>query len=130
MITKVRKIKKGTRGKKLFFPILVAVLVLLVIGFLIKTNLKIKQRRAKLTAQIEVLQEEIQSLEEKNQELKQGISQAGSEEYLERVAREELGLKAPGEEVVVISMEGEEEEKEVEEEKKTWWEWLKGILKH
>lgn len=128
MVTKFKKKKKKSSRKNIFFSILLGISLLLIIGFLINTNLKIRQRRAKLLARIEALKQEIQILEEKNKELKENVSQAGTEEYLERVAREELGLKAPGEEVVVISEEIEKEE-EIEEEKKTWWEWIKSIWK-
>ena len=83
------------------------------------------------TARIESLRKEIQILEEKNKELKEEISQSGSEEYLEKVAREQLGLKAPGEEVIVINKEEKEEQPEIKQNEKnfwnpkSWWEWLK-----
>jgi len=129
MIAKFRKKKKLSSWKNIFFSILFKVLFLLVIGFLIVTNLKINQRRAQLTARTASLKEEIEILEQKNQELKENISQAGGEEYLEKVARERLGLKAPGEEVVVITGEREEEKEEVKEEEGTWWEKFKSIWK-
>ena len=129
MIAKFRKKKKLSSWKNIFFSILFKVLFLLVIGFLIVTNLKINQRRAQLTARTASLKEEIEILEQKNQELKENISQAGGEEYLEKVARERLGLKAPGEEVVVITGEREEEKEEVKEEEGTWWEKFKSIGK-
>ncbi len=100
---------------------------MLVIGFLIVTNSKINQRRAQLTTRITNLKEEIEILEQKNQELKENISQAGGKEYLEEVARDRLGLKAPKEEVVVITGEKEEEKEEVKEEEETWWEKFKSI---
>lgn len=101
---------------------------MLVMGFLIITNLKIYQRRAQLTARIAGLEEEINILEQKNQELEENISQAGGEEYLEKVAREQLGLKAPGEEVVVITGEKEKENEEIEEQERTWREKIKNIF--
>jgi len=129
MIAKFRKKKKPSSWKNIFFSILFKILFLLVIGFLIVTNLKINQRRAQLTARTASLKEEIEILEQKNQELKENISQAGGEEYLEKVAREQLGLKAPGEEVVVITGEREEEKEEVKEEEGSWWEKIKSIWK-
>ncbi len=63
-------------------------------------------------------------------------SYLGSREHLEKIAREQLGMKNPGEEVVVISKEEEDEfssERSLEDEEKQtfwnpkyWWEWLKG----
>jgi len=72
-------------------------------------------------------------LEQKNKEFEEKISEAGSKEYLEKTARDQLNMKAPGEEVVVITEEeGNKEEKEVEEEK-NWlekkWEGIKSIWK-
>ncbi len=97
---------------------------MLVIGFLVTTNIKISRRRAELTNRIETLKQEIGILEGKKEELKEKISQAGSEEYLEKVARDQLDMKAPGEEVVVVTKEEEEKEEE-EKEKRGWWEWIK-----
>jgi len=128
MVAKFRKKRKRKSSRNIFFSILLGVLLLLFIGFLVVTNLKISRRRAELTAKIAVLKEEIQILEQKKEELKENISQAGSEEYLERVAREELGLKASGEEVVVIIRAEEGDKEGAEGEKKGWWEKIKSFL--
>lgn len=117
MITKTKKFKKGTR-QTIFFSTLIGFLVLLIVGFLIFSNLKISQRRAELTSRIEALKKEIQTLEEKNQQLRAGISQVETESYLEKEARERLGLKKPGEEVVVVLP---PEEEEVKKEEKSFW---------
>lgn len=103
-------------------------LFIFVIGFLFITNWKIKQRRVELTNRIETLKQEVAILEEKNQEIKERISQSGKEEYLEEVARDQLGLKAPGEEVLVVKKESSfAEALEDEEEEKSWWEKFKSI---
>jgi len=103
--------------------------MVLVVSFLFYTNWNINQKRAQLTARIEALKGEIQVLEQKNIEFKERVSEVGSEEYLEKVAREQLNLKAPGEEVVVVKKEpaSAEGSGEAKEEKKSWWEWLKNI---
>jgi len=97
----------------------------LVIGFLIVTNIKINRQRTELTDRIATLKQEIGILEGKREELKEKISQAGSEEYLEEVARDQLDMKAPGEEVIVITKGDEEDKEEEEKEKRGWWEWIK-----
>jgi len=127
MVAKFKKNKKGSSRRDIFFSVLLGVSLLLVIGFLISTNLKISERRKKLASRIENLKKEIQILEERNKELKEKVLRAGSKDYLEKVAREQLGFKAPGEEVVVITKEEEKEEKETEkeEENRNWWEKLK-----
>ena len=129
MIAKFRKNKKGSPWKNIFFSIFLGVALILVISFLFYTNWNINQRRTQFTARIATLKEEIQILEQKNQELKEKMSEAGSKEYLEKVARDQLGLKAPGEEVVVVKKEpaSAEGSGEAKEEKKSWWEKIKSI---
>ena len=129
IIAKFRENKKRDSWKNIFFSIFLGLALILVISFLFYTNWNINQRRTQLTARIATLKEEIQILDQKNQELKERMSEAGKEEYLEKAARNQLGLKAPGEEVVVIKKEeGEKKEEEIKkEEKKTWWEIIKSI---
>ena len=124
MVSRFKKNKKRNSKRDIFFSIFLGVLLVLVIGFLINTNMKISRRRAELTNRITTLKQEIGILEEKREELKEKVSQAGSEEYLEEVARDQLDMKAPGEEVVVVTKKEEEKEEE-EKEKRGWWEWIK-----
>jgi len=128
MIQRIRKFKRGDSRQEIIFSVLFISLFFLAIGFLIISNWRINQRRSELISQIRNLQEEIQALEKKNQELKTGISQASSESHLEEVARESFGLKKPGEEVTVI-LPPPEEEKEVKEEEKGVWERILEKLK-
>jgi len=132
MVTKFKKNRKKSSLKGIFSAIFLGILLLTVLGFLIITNIKIKQRRERLLARVENLKNEVQILEEKNEGLRAKVSQAGSRESLEKIAREQLGLKAPGEEIVVISKEKGEEKKEMQaqEEKgfwnpQGWWDWIK-----
>lgn len=128
MIAKFRKKRKKSSWKNIFFSMFFIVLVVLVIGFLFITNWKIKQRREELYIRITNLKQEVALLEQKNQEIKERISQSESEEYLEEVARDQLSLKAPGEEVVVVKKESFfAEASEDKEEEKTWWEKFKSI---
>ena len=127
MVSKFKKNKKGGRFLNLFFSCLMGALFLSAIAFLIYTDIKINKKRGEFVSKIESLKTEISGLEEKNSVLRQKTSEAGAKEYLEEVAREQLGLKKPGEEVVVIKEETAEENK-ITEEKKGWWEWLKDIL--
>lgn len=136
MITNFRGKKRAVSGRNIFFSVLLGILLIIVLGFLALTNIRIKQRREKLISRIENLKNEIQILEEKNKELKTKISQSETKEYLEKVAREQFGLKAPGEEVVVISKEKSEGEEGVELKKekslwdpRRWWEWLKNKVR-
>lgn len=131
MISKSRRFKKSSY-QTMFFSILIGSLLVLVIGFLIFSNLKISQRRADLTARIGDLKKEIQILEKKNQELRAGITQTESESYWEGRIREQ-GYKKPGEEQVVVlaSEEGEvgEKEENISWNPRSWLEWIKSKVR-
>lgn len=93
---------------------------MIIAGFLVTSNLKINKKRNELLAQINYLEKEIQILEEKNQKLKAGILEQETESYLEKTAKERLGLKKPGEEVVTVLPSEESEEGEAKKEKSFW----------
>jgi len=119
MIAKKQKKKKSFQ--EIFLSVLFVFFTLAIIGLLTVSNLKIRERRKELLSQIETLEKEIQNAEKKNQELKAGISESQTEDYLEKEAREKLGLKKPGEEVVAIKkIQSEEKQKEQKEEKSLW----------
>jgi len=119
MIAKRRKKKKSFQ--EIFLSVLFVFFTLAIIGLLAVSNFKIRERRKELLSQIETLEKEIQNVEKKNQELKAGISESQTEDYLEKEAREKLGLKKPGEEVVAIKkIQSEEKQKEQKEEKSLW----------
>ena len=113
-------VAKSDKNKKesLFFSILLGVLVFVVIGFLIVSNLRINQRRNELNSQLQSLQQELQALEAKKTQLESDFSESSEESYLEKEARERFNLKKPGEEVVAV-LPAEEEEGGVEE--KGFW---------
>jgi len=127
MVSKFKKKGKARRFINIFFSVLVGALFLATIAFLVYTDIKINKKRADLTGRIDSLKTQINDLENKNNDLRQKTSETGAKEYLEEVARDQLGLKKPGEEAVVIKQENTEENK-ITEEKKGWWDWLKGIL--
>jgi len=123
MIAKKQKKKKSFQ--EIFLSVLFVFFTLAIIGLLAVSNFKIRERRKELLSQIETLEKEIKNVENKNQELKAGISESQTQDYLEKEARERLGLKKPGEEVVAIKkIQSEEQQKEVEEEKSLWQKFL------
>jgi len=125
MIAKIKRIKKSP-GKNIFSSVLIIISILAVIGFLTFSNLKISQRRTELRSQIETFKKEIQLLEEKNQELRAGITKTESESYWEEKVREQ-GYKKPGEEQVVVLPPEESKEKETKAEKSFWQKMLEKI---
>jgi cell division protein FtsL len=136
MLSKSKKNKKSSR-REIIFPIFIAILVILGIAFLAISNLRINKRRQELISQIQKLEEEIKAQEKQNAELQAGVSQVLDQNYLEQEAREKLGLKKSGEEVVSIQKVETEENKKEEVKKeiispwnpKSWWEWIKNKLR-
>ena len=137
MIAKLRKKRKVQSSQNRSGIIVFGIVFLLIGGFLVVTNVNIHKRRTLLKERIETLSGKIQELEEKKSVLQEEILGAGSQEYLEKAAREQFNLKKPGEEVVIITWEQgqKEEKKEKEREEKTswnpksWWEWIKGKVR-
>jgi cell division protein FtsL len=125
MVAKFKKNKKIKSLKDKILSVFLISLVLFIVGFIVVTNWKINRRREELINRVSLLKEEVQKLEEKNRELKEKKLDSESEDYLEKVARDQLDLKKPGEEVVVVQK--EEEEKEEEQERKSWWDKFKSI---
>jgi len=126
MIQKTGKIKRGGSFKNLFWSVIIFLVVFFAVGFLIISNWKIHQRRTELLSQIGALEKQIEETEKKNEELRTGISQFLDESYIEKEAREKLGLKKPGEEVVVVLPPPESQNK-TEEEKGLWQKFLERL---
>lgn len=103
---------------------ILGILVFALIGFLAVSNLRINKKRTELQSQIERLETEIKTLEEKKEKLQAGISAGESESFLEKEAREKLGLKKPGEEVVVVMPPKENSDGKAQENKTFWQKFL------
>ncbi len=120
--------KKGRKIKKNYAKVLSKTLILLsllfLVFFLILTNIKVRQKRNILIARIESLREDTIRIEGANLLLRERIEGLQEEDYLEKVAREHLGLGNPGEEVVYITREDADEDikkNKTEEENNGWW---------
>ena len=101
MIAKKRKLEKGSTLQTVLYPVLIGAFFLLVVGFLVISNFKINQRRGELISQIDDLNKEVQILEQRNENLKAGITQTETDVYWEEKLREQ-GYKKPGEEQIVV----------------------------
>jgi cell division protein FtsB len=121
MIAKMKKIKKDSR-ENIFFSVLILLLIFLVIGFLIYSNLKISQKRTELLTKIENLKKEIQILEEKNEELRAGIEKTESEDYQKEKLYEQGYIEKGEKQVVVLPPKAAEKEKTSEQ--KNFWQRL------
>jgi len=99
---------KDFLNSKIFFVILVLFLSFSFI-FLLKELKKTKKKEEELTFK----KEEITKLKEENKTLEEKTSEKGLDFLKEREARLELGLKKPGENVVIIVKQSETESSEV-----------------
>jgi len=99
-------------------------LMLLVLIVLIIANMRIYQKREKLVSQIENLKNKIQYLQNKNNDLKDSISQINNDEYIEKIARKELSLQKPGEKVFSFIKESSQQEESNQSQKDFLQNWL------
>ena len=118
MVARNEKTKKEFK-QNVFFSVLLAVLIFIVVGSLVAANWRISQKRAQYDKQIRILQAELQDLELQRQRLQTQTLQGSDEDYLETQARERFNLKKSGEEVVSVLPVAEEIAPEPE---KGFWE--------
>ncbi|MCF7795191.1 septum formation initiator family protein [Patescibacteria group bacterium] len=91
---------------QIFFTLLALALLVMI---LIPVYRNFQERKA-IDREIAEIKKEIEEYENSNQELRQMLDYLESDESLEAQARVNLGLKKPGEEVVVIKTETENQE--------------------
>jgi len=86
------------------------IIVIVVFAFKLMMNIrKVNQMEDRLNS----LQQQVQNQIEENKELKEEIERVKSPEYVEKVAREELGLVKPGE-ILLIPVEEEQDNNQEE----------------
>jgi len=117
-LSRFRKKRESSTAKKVFgwsFLVLIGLLGL----FLIFHNLRIYQKRAELQERTRELQLEIAELSQRGKLLQHQLEVSTTEEYQERVLREQGLYQKPGEEVVTVLPPEEPEQKQQKE--KVWW---------
>lgn len=123
MISRLRLRKK--KIGKLRDTVFLTMLLVLGLGlgaFLIFYNIRIYQKRAELQGRLENLKNQIASLEARKNELESVIQVGTTQEYQEKVLREQGLYKKPGEEVVtIIPPEQVQEEQKQARESRAWW---------
>ncbi len=102
---------------------LILVLLALAALFLIFSAWKVYNKRQSQKQRLEELKSEAGKLAGESLDLKSEISQFEDNEKLEEMARERLGLKKPGEEVVVI-VPTEKTVEPLAKENRNWWQKL------
>lgn len=119
MVAKNIGIKKPKISQPTLFLALIGGVTIILLAFLIFTNIKIGQRREELKTKLDALNKELSALEEQKQKLEQGINQSQSDYYWENKVREQ-GYKKPGEETVVVQP-PEGQKTDASQEPKSFW---------
>ena len=125
MLTK--KSKFGKRRNKLFESVVVSgvfvAVFVLIIGLFIFQNVKIGQKRGDLEKRAQELQAQVDELSVQRKVLEANAAEAQTQEYQEKVLREQGLYKKEGEHVVtVLPPENVEGAAPVKEEKaRVWW---------
>lgn len=114
---------------KIFHSKLFLAGLLIVLIAVIGLELQQWQQRRKINAEIQHLKEEQADLEARNTALQQSLQYFSSENYQEKIAREQLGLKKEGEIVVNFPPNGIDTQEKTEPTKpksnpQKWWEYL------
>ncbi len=99
MIADFKKKQKTDAPKKIVIAIGGICIVSLAV-FLIMANIGMYKKRQELNYQVKALQNKIEEIKTKNSKFKEGILQANNDQYIEKVAREELDMQKPGEKVI------------------------------
>lgn len=111
-------------SSKIFFALV------LIFSIYLATNLyKDLQQRKRVKQEIENLKSQINDVDKQNSDLKNLITYFETDEYVESFSREKLGLKKPGEKIIVLPKEenleqksnNSEEEPIIYENIKSWW---------
>lgn len=97
----VKKIKKISKSYSWLSPAILGLIFLAVTGFLVLSNFRINQKRSALLGEIDGLQKQIQEIQDRNDQLRSGISNTETQSYWEERMREQ-GYKKTGEEAVVV----------------------------
>ncbi len=106
--------KKTVRRRRIFnlykskLPLLVVLLLLSYLAVLFSSQFS---RLSVMQKDVQVIQQQVQELKEKNSALREELRSVQSNDYIENTAREELGLIMPGETRVVPVPPGTELEK-------------------
>ena len=126
MVAKKRKKFNFKKIKEIFIFLLISFLVVL----LIVACFNIFQKRMATEKELNILNEELNQLSKENDLLNYTLGETYSDEFLERIAREELGMQKPGETIYIIKKEIDGVEL-VEKENYSFFEriinWLKGL---
>lgn len=129
MVANFKKKQKSDGPDNFFSSPFIKIFLLIIIIFLIFADIKVYKDRKKLNLQIDNLKERIEEIKKKNNTLEEGIARADDKDYIEKIAREELGLQIEDEKVVSFIMQKSQQEQEVIPDNnffniKNWFGWF------
>lgn len=101
-------------------PLLIFLLIFLLINSI--NNISQLNEKRKI---VNEYQKELEKEKEKNKQLKEKITEIEDENFIERVAREKLGMGKPGESIVIIPEITVVPEKKKEKDLANWERWWK-----
>jgi len=133
MVANFRKKQKSGTPDSFFSSPFIKVGFLIIIIFLIFADIKVYKEKNKLDRQIDNLEKKIQTMQDKNNMLEEGIARSDDREYIEKIAREELDLQMKDETVVSFIMPKQQEDENKEADKnywnpKNWLGWFSSII--
>ncbi len=131
MVTSFKKKRQVSPAKKLWI-VVGAFALLICCGALAFANFRLYQTKKELNYQIKNLQSKVEDLHSGNEKLQKGISNSQDQQYIEKVAREELDLQQPGEKVVsFVAAEGPQAESGGNKGNalESWLGWVGGLFK-
>ena len=94
-------------SRKVFYIIIFSVFIIFGLSFIKVYNNY--QEINSLSNRLDSLENEIQLAEKENQELKDYLANIEDDEYVEKIAREKLGLVKPGEMLIIPVIEDDNE---------------------
>lgn len=123
MVAKISAIRKKKKGNDTLTLGIVVLIIAGAVGLLFFQNIVMLQKRSVLEQEAERLQEELDGIEASREDMEQIAQERGSEEYMERILREQGIYKKEGEEVITILLPDpiEAEKQEEEDVQRAWW---------
>lgn len=115
MVTKKRKKRKSQSKITLLTRFFLISSCLFLFIYLAFANIKIFFQKYEYANNLKQLEQTSIALEEERQKLNVELGSTGSDEYLEKVARESFGYKKDGEQVVVVKKESNNQSNETKQ---------------
>lgn len=121
MISDFKKKQKSKSPNNNLILILSLILSLIIFIFLIIANLRIFQKKQELSLQLINLEKQTEEIKNNNTKLKEGIQKATDNDYIEKVAREQLNLQKNDESTAIFLMPKPQEEKAKNQDNQSNW---------